>query len=274
MSTQTLQYGRPLTARSAGVSALVWRAYADTQTSFRVVTTDRVEIRGIHFNRDFPTLLIYCHGFTSSKNVVLVKRVVETFAADVDVIAFDFRGHGESGGATTFGEKELLDMDAVLKYAKGFGYQRIVIMGSSMGGAISIRYAADSPDVDAVITMGAFAHKQFSKWAMAGLGLLKWSFSRDVVGRASPTRIERATPPYDPRDYVGRISPRPLLLMHGENDPLIPLAHARQLFANAGEPKTLYVIPHGGHDLQNLNAKTTQYILKWLNQTQGGVTDV
>lgn len=273
MAVPTL-YGRPLTARRAGVSALVWRAYANTQTPFQVVTTDGVEIRGVHFNQDFPTLLIYCHGFTSGKNVSLVKRVVESFAADIDVIAFDFRGHGESGGATTFGDKELLDMDAVLQYAKGFGYQRIVIMGSSMGGAISIRYAADSADVDAVITMGAFAHKQFSKMAMAALGLLRWSVSRDVVQRASPTRIERATPPYDPRDYVARISPRPLLLMHGENDPLIPLAHAQQLYANARAPKTLYVIPRGGHDLQNLNSKTNKYIFRWLNQTQGGVADV
>lgn len=274
MTVETLEYGRILDARRAGVSALVWRAYDDATTPFHAVTSDGVEIRGVHFSHDFPTLLVYCHGFASSKNVHPIKQMVETFAADVDVIAFDFRGHGESGGATTFGEKELLDVDAVLDYATGFGYQRIVIMGSSMGGAISIRYAADSPRVDAVITMGAFAHKRFSKMAMAALGLLKWSFSRDVVKRASPTRIARAVVPYDPRDYVGKIAPRPLLLLHGESDPLIPLAHAQQLFANAGEPKTLYVIPRGGHDLQNLNRKTLRYVLNWVDKTQRGVANV
>ena len=274
MSVKTLEYGRPLTAREAGVRALLWRAYAETQLTFRVVTTDGVEIRGVHFKNDFPTLLVYCHGFTSGKNTMHIKQMVETFAAELDVIAFDFRGHGESGGATTFGDKELLDVDAVLEYAHGFGYQRTVIMGSSMGGAISIRYAADAPAVDAVITMGAFAHKQFSKMAMVGMGLLKWSVSRGVVKRASPTRIERASAPYDPRDYVGRISPRPLLLLHGEHDPLIPLAHAQQLFARAGEPKTLYVIPRGGHDLENLTVKTLKYVLRWIKQTQGRVTHV
>jgi len=274
MATETSKQGRVLTARNAGVRALIWREYDATPTPFQVVTTDGVEIRGVHFNRDFPTLLVYCHGFSSGKNVVFIKHLVETFAADVDVIVFDFRGHGESGGATTFGDKELLDVDAVLDYAKRFGYHRIVIMGSSMGGAIAIRYAADSPKVDAVITMGAFAHKRFSNMAMAGMGLLQWSVSRDVIKRASPTRIERAVPPYNPRDYVGKIAPRPLLLLHGEKDSLIPLSHAQQLYANAGEPKTLYVIPRGGHDLENMNGKTLKYIMDWVNETQGGVTHV
>lgn len=256
--------GQELSRRDFGVRALFWRAYTKPCTPFRVITTDGVQVRGIHLQNDFETLLIYCHGFSSGKNFLRIPHLAEMLSSEMDVIVFDFRGHGESGGATTFGEKEIFDLDAVMQYAKGFGYRRIILMGSSMGGAITIRYAADSPDVDAAITMGAFAHKQFSPIAMAGLGVLKWSVSRTVMRSAWLTRIERAQPAYAPRDFVARISPRPLLLLHGESDPLIPLSHARELFAAAREPKTLFVIPRGGHDLENMNQPTLARIIKWL----------
>lgn len=268
MAVKTLHYGRPLTARDAGVRAPWWREYAKPHTDFRVVTADGVEIRGVHLRAGFSTLLIYCHGFSTGKNYYHVRKWAELLANDLDVIAFDFRGHGESGGATTFGEKETLDLDAVVQYAKRFGYERIVVMGSSMGGGIAIRYAADSKGVDAVITMGAYANKQFSTRAMMGLGVLKWSVTRRVIDRTTTTRIESAQPPFDPRDFVSRISPRPLLVIHGEYDPLIPVAHAKELAEHAGEPKTLDIIPRGGHDVENLNVRTKTRILRWLAETR------
>lgn len=255
-----------LSRRDRGVRALFWRSYTKPFTPFRVTTSDGIPLRGIHLHNDFETLLIYCHGFSSGKNFLNIPHLAEMLSSELDVIVFDFRGHGESGGETTFGAKELFDLDAVMEYAKRFGYRRIILMGSSMGGAISIRYAADSPDVDAVITMGAFAHKRFSMMAMAGLGVLKWSFSRRVMGSAWLTRIERAQPAYEPRDFVARISPRPLLLLHGEHDPLIPLSHARDLFARAREPKTLHIIRRGGHDLENINQPTIILIMNWLKK--------
>jgi pimeloyl-ACP methyl ester carboxylesterase len=268
MAVQTLHYGRPLTARDAGVRALWWREYSQPHTEFRVVSADGVEIRGVHLRGGFSTLLVYCHGFSTGKNYSHVQRWVQGLAQELDVIAFDFRGHGESGGATTFGAKEVLDLDAVVQYAKRFDYERIVLMGSSMGGAAAVRYAADSKDVDAVITMGAYANTQFSFVAMMGLGVLKWSLTRRVIDRATTTRIEEAVPPYNPRDFVGRISPRPLLVLHGELDPLIPLSHARELLAHAGEPKTLQIIRRGGHDVENLNVRTKRRILEWLAETR------
>ncbi len=260
-----IYHSRLRTARDAGLRAPWWREYDEPHTPFRVVTRDGVELRGVHLRTGFETLLVYCHGFLSGKNYWHSRRWVQMLAADMDVIAFDFRGHGESGGATTFGEREILDLDAVIEYARRFEYSRIVVMGSSMGGAVAIRYAAECKHAYAVITMGAFAHGRFSVWALGGLGLLYVPFSREVMRRAYGTRIERVRPPYAPRDYVGGISPRPLLILHGALDPLIPLSHARTLYAEAREPKRLYIIPRGGHDTENLNARTKARVVEWLN---------
>lgn len=259
--------GCPLTAREAGLRAWLWRGYSMPHAPFTVVTRDGVHVCGVHLNRDHSTLLIYCHGFLSGKNFLHIQRWVDLLAQDVDVIAFDFRGHGESGGASTLSDSEVLDLEAVVQYAQRFGYQHIVLMGSSMGGAVVIRYAANAPAVNGVVTMGAFANQQFSPMAMRGLDLLKIPFGRTVMHRVYATRIERTRPQYAPRDFVSEISPRPLLVIHGEYDPLIPVAHARELFDHAREPKQLYIIPRGLHDTENLNPRTKQRILKWLQET-------
>jgi pimeloyl-ACP methyl ester carboxylesterase len=52
---------------------------------------------------------------------------------------------------------------------------------------------------------------------------------------------------YCPETWVGRISPRPVLLLHGEADLLVPVDESRSLFAQAGEPRELVLVPGMGH---------------------------
>lgn len=262
-------YSHPRTAREVGIRAPWWGELDLPHTPFRVVTADGVELRGVHLKRGSDTLLIYCHGFLSGKNYIHSRRWMSLLGEAMDVIGFDFRGHGESGGETTFGDKERYDLDAVMRYARRARYRRLVVMGSSMGGAVAIRCAAESADVDGVITLGAFAHPRLSVWARGGLRLLHVPLSRSLMCRAYCTRIARAVPPYAPSDYVGKISPRPLLVIHGALDPLIPVAHARQLYACAGAPKELRIIPFGGHDSSNLNPGTRDFIVRWIAEHRG-----
>jgi len=50
-----------------------------------------------------------------------------------------------------------------------------------------------------------------------------------------------------PIDDVGKIAPRPLLLIHGDQDTLVPLENGEALYQAAGEPKELYVVSGAGH---------------------------
>ena len=50
-----------------------------------------------------------------------------------------------------------------------------------------------------------------------------------------------------PADYVGKIAPIPLLLIHGTEDEIIPFHHAELLLGRANEPKTLWRIEGGSH---------------------------
>ena len=63
--------------------------------------------------------------------------------------------------------------------------------------------------------------------------------------------------------WIGRISPRPLLMIHGEKDDLVPVEHAHRLYERAGEPKELVILPGAGHRLR-LEEKAITTALNWL----------
>ena len=52
---------------------------------------------------------------------------------------------------------------------------------------------------------------------------------------------------YDPIDYVARIAPRPLFIMHGTADTVVPAAMAHRLYEAAGEPKAIWLIEGAEH---------------------------
>jgi hypothetical protein len=52
---------------------------------------------------------------------------------------------------------------------------------------------------------------------------------------------------YNPSEAVARISPIPLLVIHGDRDPIVPVHHGQRLFELAREPKQLWIVPGGGH---------------------------
>jgi pimeloyl-ACP methyl ester carboxylesterase len=57
----------------------------------------------------------------------------------------------------------------------------------------------------------------------------------------------RARGARDPIDVVDRIAPRPLLIVHGGADALIPVDNAYALYERAGQPKELWVVPGVEH---------------------------
>ncbi len=247
--------------------ARVWyRPYSKPHRPFRVKTQDGVSISGVLLASGHDRLIIYCHGFLGNKNYTVVTRFVEMLAEQADAIALDFRGHGESEGQSTLGEREVLDLAAVVEYARALGYRQIYLVGSSMGGATVLRYAASDPAVSGVATIGAFAHPGLTPIGELGLGLASLAFVRTAADRVRRCRISPELKLPSPLAVVSQISPRPLLLIHGEHDLLVPVQQARELYAAARDPKELLIIPHGDHDLPNLRRWTRDWIMDWFGR--------
>ncbi|MFF9206016.1 alpha/beta hydrolase [Streptomyces sp. NPDC014986] len=199
-------------------------------------------------------VFVVAHGFTGDADRPHVRRVARALTRYGGVVTFSFRGHGASGGRSTVGDREVLDLAAAVGWARELGHARVVTVGFSMGGSVVLRHAADGAraGVDAVVSVSAPA-----RWFYRGtapMRRLHWLVTRPagrLVGRYRlRTRIHhrRWDPvPLSPVEAVPRIAPTPLLIVHGDRDGYFPLDHPRMLAAAAGEGGELWVEAGMGH---------------------------
>jgi pimeloyl-ACP methyl ester carboxylesterase len=180
--------------------------------------------------------IVLVHGKDASRTSEFGGRFL-AFASGLhnrgfNLLMIDLRGHGSSGRShLTFGINEKSDVEAAVDWLKsrGFTPASIGTLGVSLGGASSLMAAADDNDIAAVVSDSSCAEIYpviQENWRSAsGLPLFflpgvrlaaKGLFGMDLAG---------ARPVAD----ITRISPRPVLLIHGTNDALVPIIHARQL---------------------------------------------
>jgi fermentation-respiration switch protein FrsA (DUF1100 family) len=209
---------------------------------------DGIRLRGwLIGTGDRPTLIL-CAGMFGSMDgdTHMVAPLIE---AGFDVLQFDWRAHGGSeGDQGTLGVKELLDLQAAVDFLAGRGLTRIGVLGFSFGGALAIRAAATDQRIRALVCDGGFVSLHH---AMAGLlrektGLPLSRFTWLALwfaGRRLGIDLQ-TTSPLKP---IGLISPRPVLLIHGADDPLVPPADQQAIFAACGDPKALWQVAGVGH---------------------------
>ncbi|MFD9601093.1 alpha/beta fold hydrolase [Streptomyces sp. NPDC059970] len=223
------------------------------------------------------TAIVVAHGFTGAVDRPAVRRAAGVFAQRAAVITFSFRGHGGSGGRSTVGDREVLDLAAAVEWARALGHRRIVTVGFSMGGSVVLRHGAlyagrstagaeaggvaeregriearNEAHADAVVAVSAPARWYYR--GTAPMRRLHWVVTRPVgrlVGRYGfRTRIDRNEwnpVPLAPVQAAGLIAPAPLLIVHGDQDPYFPLDHPRMLADAAGDGAELWLERGMGH---------------------------
>lgn len=161
-----------------------------------------------------------------------------------NVLLLDYRGYGESEGDATI-DNVHEDAQLALRWLlarPGADSEHLAVFGQSLGGSAAIWTVAHEPQkarVKALVTEGAFS--SYSRIAREKMNLLwltwplQWPLSLLFSDR------------YAAQDAVGAIAPVPLLLMHGEKDPVVPVSHAQRLYDAAREPRELWIIPGGEH---------------------------
>jgi pimeloyl-ACP methyl ester carboxylesterase len=217
-----------------------------------LVTDDGVAIDSVHLVGDDDVAIVLAHGFTLCWQHGAVWNAARRLNRSSGVIAFDFRGHGRSGGLSTLGDREIADVDIALRYARELGYQRVATVGFSMGASIVLRHAALIGGADAVVAVSGPGW-----WYFRGTRPMRkvhWAvehrLGRLVTRTLLHTRISsgRWDPvPMPPADAAARIAPTPLLIVHGDRDGYFPVDHAEQLYQAAHEPKELWIVPGFGH---------------------------
>ncbi len=168
-----------------------------------------------------------------------------------DVLLFDFRGHGHSQGTyVSWGYYEWLDLLGALDFLKGRGVVEVGLLGFSMGAAVAIRAASEAEGVAAIVSDGCYADLigAISGWAAArGLRGKPVELFARLVLRMVDWRLGCQVEEASPIRWVGRVSPRPILFIHGERDPFVPLDDFFLLWHTARAPKERWVVPGAGH---------------------------
>lgn len=192
-------------------------------------------------------VVIVCHGYIVNRCEVLgVASCLHR--AGFACLLFDFRALGKSQGKTcTIGACEVQDALGAVDFVASHNLP-IALFGSSMGGAVSIMTAARDERVGAVATDCAYATLAGAadEWWIGGLGKVLGNLCRPtkyVAARLAGVAIFEVAPLKE----ISKISPRPVLILHGERDSIIPVAHGRALYEAAGEPRSIWIAPHCQH---------------------------
>lgn len=209
-------------------------------------TSDDNKIAFNHYKSGFKEVLIIAHGWFMTKDSEAFSKMSEEFSKKFDVICFDFRGHGKSSGVYTFGAKETKDLSSVVEYAKEM-YQKIYLIGFSLGSLISINYCAKHKNIDKLIVVSApvlfekIENNVFSPNAFIPT-LKKFELTRWLSIRFVSPFLKKPKP----IKLIKNVD-IPIYLIAGEKDPVIKSWHNEKLFKVAKNPKKQIIIKQGRH---------------------------
>jgi fermentation-respiration switch protein FrsA (DUF1100 family) len=209
-------------------------------------TTDGVLLRATRIVTGSRRVVLVAPGIFMHRGSIEHRVLARRLAGLADVVTLDIRGHGDSGGAFSWGVREPEDVAAVAATLRRT-YDRVGGLGFSFGGHHVGLAAARHRAFDAVALVAAPRNLFLLDHNFLTAGLLR-STPLMLRRRRRRTRVAVSLrPPPALARVVDRIAPTPLLIAHGGADWLIPPSHARALFARAGEPKSLVLLDRGLH---------------------------
>ena len=215
-----------------------------------------------------------CHGIPSGKPAapgdggypLLAERICQEGFA---VLIFNFRGAGDSGGnLNMLGWTS--DLTAVIDYLWDLpevDRSHLALLGFSGGAAVSVYVAARDKRVASVAACACPAEFNFFNDATEPQQVVDYFRSIGTIRDADfPRSAEEWFNGFSlvsPIKYVDGITPRPLLLVHGNKDETVNISHAHRLYERAGEPKQLIIIEGAGHRLRQ-DKQAVAAVLDWL----------
>jgi len=228
--------------------------------------------------------VVIVHGFCSSKDAPAIELIaLRQSAAGRPVLTFDLRGHGQSDGVTTLGWREGLDVDAAVA-ALRLDCDRVVVVGSSMGGVATIEHLAgseaptapaggaaeiaaaraDRADGAVIVATPARWHVPRSSRGVLALAMTQTRAGRAVTARRMGTRVAvRPGRGLEPVRRVAAIT-RPVAVLHGLADRFVAPSAADALHGALGGPRLLDFVPDMGHGFCPAAAEPIDDAVAWV----------
>jgi pimeloyl-ACP methyl ester carboxylesterase len=203
--------------------------------------------------------IVYLHGIADNRTSAA--GVIQRFVPrGFDVVAYDSRAHGESGGdICTYGFFEKNDLHRVLDTVDD---GPVVLLGTSLGAAVAILEAADDQRVATVVAAETFADLRTVATERA-----PFFFTAPTIRKAFQLAAERGRFDIDavsPERAAARITV-PVLLVHGAADVDTRPEHSHRVFRALRAPKQLIIVPGARHN-ESLRPDVWPAVENWIDR--------
>ena len=225
-------------------------------------TADGLTLRGWYCpTRAHRRLIVLVHGMGGSRDE-MARLAGDLHEHGYDVLVFDLRGHGSSDPSRlSMGGRERGDLRAVLDWAgrRGYAPDRVGWLGYSMGASTVLMEAAQNPRIHVAVLDSPFGnlpellngqlsrHSHLPEWFNPGILMA----ARLAFGVRTDNLI--------PLRSALRWGNRPMLLIHGEADSIVPVRQARQIARAIGPTCQAVTLP-GVEHVGAYNRNPTGYV--------------
>ena len=210
--------------------------YAYEEVQFQ--SADGTRLSGWFIPAKGQALGTVAHYHGNAQNMTAHYSFVSWLPANgFNLFVFDYRGYGKSEGVPTRkGVHE--DSVAALEYLKSrtdIDQSKVILFGQSIGGANALGVVGKK-HFDGIV--GVAVESSFSSYQRVAC---------EHAGLLIPLAYCLIGNQLSPEEYIGRIAPTPVLIIHGTRDRVVSYRHALTLFERAGEPRQLWSIQYAGH---------------------------
>ena len=212
-------------------------------------------------------VLVVCHGFCgSSEGGGALDLAASLQNQNVSLLRFRFTPHRCLS-------QQVAEIGAVMDFCHTELTSEVALLGRSMGAAAALVFAAASVrKLSGLCLMAAPADlpSTFRGILGADYGRLEAGHSINAIHAGEPVQLDpdfiRDFEPYDLLGAIRQLTTTPLFLIHGLDDDTVPVEHGRKLFAAAGEPKQLLLLPNHGHSFTGCSQRFVPNITEWLTR--------
>ncbi len=227
-------------------------------------TPDGITLHGWLFNANPQALgtVLILHGNAENLSTH-VNSVLWLVKEGFSIFIFDYRGYGRSEGKPNLQGVHIDAAEALktvlnLQMTKG---GRVVVLGQSIGGAIAVYTVANfehKERIAALVIDSAFSSYRLIAREKLGQFFLTWPFQYPLSLLFNDD--------YSPLKWIGKVAPVPVLILHGANDPVVPIHHGLMLYEAAPMPKDLWETFIPGHIMSFADENVRKNFIRFLSE--------
>ncbi len=230
-----------------------------------LVARDGTHIHGVRLAgpADAPCTVVVVHGVTNSSRTPTMFRFAMQVSTWAHVVSIDLRGHGASGGRSSLGALEHLDVAVAVAAARAAAPDLpVVAVGTSLGASAALVAAGRHGGLAGVVAVSPPAWRDMGPPSAARLGW--WaatSAGRFGLRVVTHTRVPARWPvTADLASAVAAISPAFVIVVHDPTETHVRRHHAEAIYNWARPPRDVWWLEGAGHGGSALGPELTERI--------------